>query len=105
MRNLIIRSVYFGLLNKGRGISNLKTNSSKFFRSCNFNKFVKLLKFIANEFKNFQTNYGSSDQNKKNTNLWQKINSGSQFYSKNYVAGNLCWLHSATNVLNYYNSN
>ena len=58
----------------------------------------------ANEFKNFQTNYGSSDQNKKNTNLWQKINSGAQYYKPDHVADNLCWLHSATNVRNYYNS-
>ena len=40
----------------GKGISNLKTNSSKFFSNCNFNKFDKLMKFIPSEFNNFSSN-------------------------------------------------
>lgn len=57
-----------------------------------------------NEFKNLQTKSGASDQSQKNTNLWQKINSGAQYYKPNHVAENLCWLHSAINVRNYYNN-
>jgi len=47
---------------------------------------------------------GASDQSKKNTKLWQKINSGAQYYKPDHVSGNLCWLHSATNVRNYHNN-
>ena len=44
------------------------------------------------------------DQAQEKLNLWKKINSGSQSYQPNHVADNLCWLHSATNVLNYYDN-
>ena len=57
-----------------------------------------------NEFENLQAKSGTSDQHQKSTKLWQKINSGAQYYKPNQVADNLCWLHSATNVRNYYNN-
>lgn len=57
-----------------------------------------------NKFQNLQNKYAVSDQSKKNTSLWQIINSGSQCYTPTHVADNLCWLHSATNVRNYYNN-
>ena len=57
-----------------------------------------------NKFENLQNKYAVSDQSKKNTNLWQMINSGSQCYTPTHVADNLCWLHSATNIRNYYNN-
>ena len=44
------------------------------------------------------------DQAQEKLNLWKKINSGSQLYNLSNVQGNLCWLYSATNVLNYYNN-
>ena len=57
-----------------------------------------------NKFENLQAKSGTSDQNQKNAKLWQIINSGAQEYKPNHIADNLCWLHSATNVRNYYNN-
>ena len=41
------------------------------------------------------------DQAQEKLNLWKKINSGSQFLNPK---ANLCWLYSATNVINYYSN-
>jgi len=44
------------------------------------------------------------DQAQEKLNLWKEINSGSQLYNWLKVRENLCWLYSATNVINYYSN-
>ena len=57
-----------------------------------------------NQIKNSKHQPKESAQARQERELWQKINSGSQCCRLNRVNRNLCWLHSATNVLNYYNN-
>ena len=59
---------------------------------------------LKKEFEDLKAKSSAPDQSETNFVLWQKINSGSQRYESDHVADNLCWLHSATNVLNYYNN-
>ncbi len=57
-----------------------------------------------NQVEDSQSESFETDQAQEKLNLWEKINSGSQIYNLRKVRGNLCWLYSATNVLNYYNN-
>ena len=74
-----------------------------------FNSFESTFKDLQtkidaiNSVKDSQSESLELDQAQEKLNLWKKINSGSQSYEPDYVESNLCWLHSATNVLNYYN--
>ena len=97
---------------KTKSVANLGSKSKNTFKqpleknASTKQLFDELMRELSKQkqIKNLKHQPKMSDQARQKRELWQKINSGSQFYSENYVASNLCWLHSATNVLNYYNS-
>ena len=86
---------------------NAITLSMRVKTACENNRLTEEnIKIFEKELEDLKAEFSAFDQIKKirleKEQLWKKINSGSQ--NHNPVKGNLCWLHSSTNVLNYYNN-